>query len=340
MICFVFLHLFRANFYGQADTQTDFKSYSSSDEPPLPNVELSEEQITFLSEFINPTYLQTRTMQALSSRFVEESSLELHSFLVSSLAEALGPRLQDLDSQDGLGPERNGRIPPHCSGVDASNPDVISTDDMPLLAMNGAAANIPSTPLLSDALSAKGIVHSISAAPAPPALIPPSAWTLKGPPHKWRYCTLLPPSPSAPAVSITPISAHPNPSEILRKLQDELFPSQAFRVWLATLSRLLPMRHFVEARRFRPGLDYTLATSEESEARLDVVLGLTPEVKDHDQTDSNSDERRKSGSVLRGWSAAEWGGWEVCIGFGSSGVFPCNNHSFPLVLHGPSQRGR
>jgi len=32
----------------------------------------------------------------------------------------------------------------------------------------------------------------------------------------------------------------------------------------------------VEARRFRPGLDYTLATGCDYEARLDVVLDLTP----------------------------------------------------------------
>ncbi len=62
----------------------------------------------------------------------------------------------------------------------------------------------------------------------------------------------------------------------MRGLQDELFTSPAFRAWLAIVSRLMPIRHAVEARRFRPGLDYTLATSEEKEARLDVVLGLTP----------------------------------------------------------------
>jgi prolyl 3-hydroxylase /prolyl 3,4-dihydroxylase len=75
------------------------------------------------------------------------------------------------------------------------------------------------------------------------------------------------------------------------------------------------LRHSVEARRFRPGLDYTLATSEEKEARLDVVLGLTPEVKDP-ETDAevNGSGRRRAGRdkpAVRGWSAAEWGGWEV-----------------------------
>ena len=58
-------------------------------------------------------------------------------------------------------------------------------------------------------------------------------------------------------------------------LSDELFPSAAFRAWLAKVSSVLPLSWAAEARRFRPALDYTLATSEESEARLDVVLGLT-----------------------------------------------------------------
>ncbi|KAJ4479109.1 nuclear protein [Lentinula aciculospora] len=295
-----------------ANTQTAFKPYpSSSNKPPLFESELSEEDITFLSEFINPVYLQTRTIQSLASRFVEESSLELHSFLSSSIAEALEPRLRELDAQDGLGPERNGKVPPHCSGVDATNPIIVSADDATLsyFQTNGT----PTTPLpLTGSLSVNGIMPPVPATSAPSVIPkPPSAWSLKGPPHKWRYCTLLPPSPSAPAVSITPISAHPNPSEILRKLQDELFPSQAFRAWLAVVSCLLPLRHFVEARRFRPGLDYTLATSEESEARLDVVLGLTPEVKDNvDESDVGRRESEHVSSAPRGWTAAEWGGWE------------------------------
>ncbi|KAF5392982.1 hypothetical protein D9757_001168 [Collybiopsis confluens] len=292
------------------NTQTDFKLYQlpncPADEPPLPDAELSEEHLTFLTEFINPAYLQMRTMKSLASRFVEESSLELHSFLVSSLAEALEPRLKELDAQDGLGPDRGGKVPPHCAGVDAPVPDVVSPQEV-------VTFNTPSA--LSEALSAKRLVPPspvLSAPPPAPRL--PSDWSLKGPPHKWRYCTLLPPSPSAPAVSITPISAHPNPSEILRKLQDELFPSQAFRAWLSIVSHLLPLRHFVEARRFRPGLDYTLATSEENEARLDVVLGLTPEVRDGlGEEDKGHSGRKRSGyrqPIPRGWSAAEWGGWE------------------------------
>lgn len=88
---------------------------------------------------------------------------------------------------------------------------------------------------------------------------------------------------------------------MLRSLQDELLPSEAFRAWLVIVAGLMPLGWLAEARRFRPGLDYTLATSEEKEARLDVVLGLTPEVRP--QKDGSNEPR--------GWQAAEWGGWEV-----------------------------
>jgi hypothetical protein len=90
------------------------------------------------------------------------------------------------------------------------------------------------------------------------------------------------------------------PVEILRDLQEELFPSVAFRAWLAAISRLVPMRHAAKARRFRPGLDYTLATSEENEARLDVVLDLTPVPEEPADSAENS-----------GWQSGEWGGWDV-----------------------------
>ncbi|KAG7097436.1 hypothetical protein E1B28_004780 [Marasmius oreades] len=245
-----------------AASQTVFNTYSSSPEEEASSVHdissLSSEHIACLTEYLNPVYLQPRTLQALAARFVNESSLELHSFLSNDLAKALEPRLRGVDAVDGLGPSRENKIPPHSSGVGGSSP-----------------------------------------------------WSIKGPPHKHRYCTLLPPSPSAPATCITPLSANPSLSGILRVLQDELFPSEAFRAWLAVVTRLLPVGHAVEARRFRPGLDYTLATSEESEARLDVVLGLTPEADDNEKETSGG-RRRVSNpeKSVRGWAAAEWGGWE------------------------------
>lgn len=69
------------------------------------------------------------------------------------------------------------------------------------------------------------------------------------------------------------------------------------------------MSYSVEARRFRPGLDYTLATSEATDARLDVVLGLTPQVK-NEQSKKGKGKARPEDEEPFGWQTGEWGGWE------------------------------
>lgn len=238
----------------QASTSTDFKSYSES-EAPHPDSPLTSDQITFLSEFLNPAYLQQRTIKALASRFLAESSLELYDFLSHPIAEKLDSGLRQLDERDGLGKGRPSSIPPHTAGTG-------------------------------------------------------SGWRLKGPPHKWRYNVLDPPTPGGPSTAVSPRAAQP-PHALIRSLQDELFPAPAFRAWLAAISSLLPLRYTVEARRFCPGLGYTLATSEEKEARLDVVLGLTPQVKDAQATNGKG-KAKESQPHPTGWQAGEWGGWEVC----------------------------
>jgi len=71
----------------------------------------------------------------------------------------------------------------------------------------------------------------------------------------------------------------------------------------------------VEARRFCPGLGYTLATSEEKEARLDVVLELTPQFDDDDDGDGHHVRKGKGKAKeprSTGWQTGKWGGWEVC----------------------------
>jgi len=232
-------------------TSTQFESYSDLDDPPLPDEPLTEDDISFLSEFLNPVYLQPRTMKALAARFVEESSLELHELLCAPLAAKLESGLRAEDAADGLGPSRPNPIPPHTAGTQG-------------------------------------------------------AWTLKGPPHKWRYCTLRDSRVTGTSSKTDPRWAESSPDEIVRALQNELFPSVPFRAWLAIVSRLLPLRYSVEARRFRPGLDYTLATGETKETRLDVVLGLTPQTGSPENNTDDEDEEQEVG----GWHSGEWGGWE------------------------------
>jgi prolyl 3-hydroxylase /prolyl 3,4-dihydroxylase len=210
----------------------------------MPTDQLTEAQITFLSSYINPVYLTPKAIKALTERFVAESSLELHKFLVDGLADKLRTGLAQRDEEDGLGPRRHRRMPFHSSGTNVQ-------------------------------------------------------WRAKGPPHKARYCILSDKRPSNRPDSPSYI-AEDSPEWIMRRLQDVLFPSPAFRTWLANVTSLLPMKHSVEARRFRPGLDYTLAISEEAESRLDVCLGLTPPV-----------ENTKNSSSDGSWDSGEWGGWEV-----------------------------
>lgn len=126
-----------------------------------------------------------------------------------------------------------------------------------------------------------------------------SQWCVKGPPHKARYCILSDKRPNGRPNSPSYFSEE-SPEWIMHRLQDVLLPSPAFRTWLLRVTSLLPMRHSVEARRFRPGLDYTLATSEENETRLDVCLALTPPIE-------MAEDRSSDGA----WVGGEWGGWEA-----------------------------
>ena len=77
--------------------------------------------------------------------------------------------------------------------------------------------------------------------------------------------------------SDTPSSA-PN-SETWQKLRG-VFTSKPFRNWLRCTSGFNPKSESVLCRRFRPGKDYTLATSYESKnLQLEITLGLTPTAK-------------------------------------------------------------
>jgi len=91
-----------------------------------------------------------------------------------------------------------------------------------------------------------------------------SGWSLQGPSSKHRYLTL-------------DRKASDTATPIMQDILTNLLPSEAFRAWLGVVSSLTPMAHRTEARRFRKGLDYTLAAGEErsGEARLDVWLGAT-----------------------------------------------------------------
>ncbi|EIN10953.1 hypothetical protein PUNSTDRAFT_85412 [Punctularia strigosozonata HHB-11173 SS5] len=271
-----------------ASSSIDHTPYADTNDPPLPDATLPPEHTSFLREFLNPVYLQPRTMRALAGRFVEESSLELHSFLSESLAARLLSGLRDADADAGLDQgQRQGRIPLHTAGLSGD-------------------------------------------------------WEITGPPHKWRYCTLRPKVPGSSSAVVEPRAANTSTTEIIRSLQDELFKSEAFRAWLATVSQMVPLSFAAQARRFRPGLDYTLATSNEKEARLDVVLGLTPEAQAREAKAKGKKKRTQHKPT--GWETGLWGGWEANFWFQCSNLpltcymAPHEGDEDPAVYRSGAQR--
>ncbi|KDN50885.1 hypothetical protein RSAG8_00512, partial [Rhizoctonia solani AG-8 WAC10335] len=189
---------------------------------------LSDSDKIYLSQFLNPIYLESRAIAALSARFAEKSNLDLHTFLNKTLAAELETGLKELDIKSNIAHRADKQIPSHDYGSDAPG------------------------------------------------------WELAGPPHRFRYYQ-----------GTDGLAGQPGASGIMHRLRTELFSSPAFRSWLAIVTQLIPIGYAVTARRFRPGLDYTLASAVEDENRLDVCLGLTPGAANEG-----------------GWDNDNWGGWE------------------------------
>lgn len=103
-------------------------------------------------------------------------------------------------------------------------------------------------------------------------------WTVARPPHKQRY--LYQQTASGDAA---------NP---IKELLNVLFPSQAFRKWLALVTGVDHLTsHDFLARRFRRGADYTLASGYDGEEpRLEFTLGLTPTTGWEKQEDEEEGE--------------------------------------------------
>lgn len=249
-----------------SSSHTSFKEYAEeSPFLPLPGTPLTKPHADFLAKFLNPAYLSPQGLTALSKKFAQESSIELRSFLIDSVAIKLEPLLKAKDQKDGTGEKRVKPIPRHTAGVDDTE------------------------------------------------------WTLVGPPHKARYLSL---SDTSSLATDPTIESCQTAADILHILRTQLFPSEPFRAWLSLVSSLVPMSHSVEVRRFRPGLDYTLATSEVSEVRLDAVLDLTPSVGGEGEDE--------------GWDSGRWGGWQV----GTNSLCCYVRHSLfnNTVLHGTARR--
>lgn len=90
-----------------------------------------------------------------------------------------------------------------------------------------------------------------------------TGWRVAKPPHKHRFLYLQ-------------SEQSQEEDSPIRELVEEFLPSTQFRAWLAMATDCTIESHDVLARRFRKGLDYTLATGHEGKPRLELNFGLTP----------------------------------------------------------------
>ncbi|TQS34894.1 hypothetical protein Golomagni_04704 [Golovinomyces magnicellulatus] len=110
------------------------------------------------------------------------------------------------------------------------------------------------------------------------------------PPHKHRFLYIQP----EPASTLNIGEKSENP---VNELLSSLLPSKEFRKWLELATKCTIECSDSMVRRFRRGLDYSLATNYDDKPRLEISLGLTTTsgwVGDIDSSDENENKLSKS----------------------------------------------
>ncbi|KAH6898650.1 Oxoglutarate and iron-dependent oxygenase degradation C-term-domain-containing protein [Thelonectria olida] len=122
-----------------------------------------------------------------------------------------------------------------------------------------------------------------------------TAWRVAKPPHKYRYLYQQPSGPD---------QSHPSQKESpITELLDVFLPSRQFRQWLQMATDCTIESADLLARRFRRGLDYTLATGHEGKARLEVNLGFTPTPGWGDEGDDDDEEEDEDAETAQNGKA-------------------------------------
>ena len=112
-----------------------------------------------------------------------------------------------------------------------------------------------------------------------------TAWKVAKPPHKHRF---LYQQPSGPDELRTSQDESP-----ITDLLDNFLPSRQFRHWLQIATGCTVESSDIMARRFRKGMDYTLATGHEGKPRIELNIGITPTTGWGDDADDEEDEEEE-----------------------------------------------
>ena len=155
--------------------------------PVLAQEWLDDADVSSLARFVHPQYLVRGSIESIAEKFVEESHIQLHTFLKEDVASKVADRIRSQDEKDGMFATG---IPPYTAGIGGP-------------------------------------------------------WTMRGPTHKQRYLEC----------------GDGGKEDILWVLKEQLFDSEAFKKLLSCMAKVEIKSARTSMRRFRPGLDYTLAHS-------------------------------------------------------------------------------
>jgi hypothetical protein len=250
------------------------------------NFELAAEEVEFLSKYISAAYLRPDMMKKMNEQFCEDSSVQLREFLRPDIAQPLTQLIAAHDAEDNLG---SGKAPRYEACM--HRPGWVPTGaphKQHYLRFDGAPQQGARAFVVRRAREAHQVAVDLDL----------------------MYATI-------------PFASGDVGGE-LKALQEELFKSAAFVHWLEKVTSLAPKGVRSVIRRFRPGLDYTVAHFGiiTQQARLDATLCFV-----------NDD----NGVQADNWASGDVGGFECYIGeddesvTGAAEVFRMNDDGEDLL---------
>jgi Rps23 Pro-64 3,4-dihydroxylase Tpa1-like proline 4-hydroxylase len=252
---------------------------------------LTAQSREYLSMFINNDYLSDNAISAINKEFIDNSTVRLTDFLKKHIADKVEELSKYQDAADELGAGRAPRS--YYVGVDTSNNSNKSSKHMKTTKAKiekGKNKNFDS--------------NSCSSSTS----VTDAAWTVVGPPQECRYLKY-----SKDCVDSTPVTSSvisefiqnvTDIGELLNFLNFHLFQHSIFAsYYLKLLTELQCTSILPEIRRFRPGLDYTLAHAGAvtTDSKLDCTMcfayepvqddcSVASSVKSDDGSEEDSDE--------------------------------------------------
>ena len=278
----------------EAEAAADALAAARADRDP------SERDLALLRRYVAPAYLDPKAWDAVRAKFAADGSVQLHGFLRPALAAAVRRAARLADAREGVG---GGRLPRDY--------------------LVGTAAG-------AEAHSGGGN----------------AGWSAAGPPHKQRYLRYGGGAAEGDALVRAAAGGEGEGEEgggggaggreeedagaLLAALRRDLFSSGAFARLLRRLTSVGMLGHAGEVRRFRPGLDYTVAHYGvlTSDPRLDCVLCFVDDGKGRAAGEERGGGENGGGAVARAgasgggtsptaeaeaWADGEVGGYEAYV---------------------------